>query len=238
MQYKSRAIVLHKIDYSDTSIIVYLFTEKFGRQSFLIKGAKRKNSKIKSIAFQPLFLLEIEAYHKIKNNLQILKEIKVEPVLYSISNNIIKSSISLFIAEVLYHTLKEETANPETFNYIYNSIQVLELQDENINNFHIHFLIGLTKYLGFFPNNNYSNNYFDLIDGSFKNHIPSHNHFLNKKQSEILYLLISRKSGQNIPIMAKNKIEFLAKLMEYYKIHIDGFGDIKSLHIFNTLFHS
>ncbi len=238
MLYKSKAVVLHKIDYSDTSIIVHLYTEKFGRQSFLVKGAKRKNSKIKSSFFQPLFLIEIEAYHKTKSNLQTLKEVKIEPILYSISTDVFKGSITIFIAEILYHSLKEETASTEIFNYIFNSIQVLELQENYIGNFHIHFLITLTKYLGFYPNNNFKDNYFDMIDGSYKNYIPSHNHYLNKEFSEILNKFTTRSLKENIILKNETKILFLEKIIEYYKIHIDGFGDVRSLHIFNSLFHS
>ena len=115
---------------------------------------------------------------------------------------------------------------------------MLELQEDYFNNFHIRFLIGLSKYLGFYPNNNYNNNYFDLIDGSFKDYMPSHIHYLDKKQSEMLNSFISKSTKQNIPISAERRITFLEKLIEYYKIHIDGFGDIKSLYIFNNLFHT
>ena len=115
---KTRGIVLHQIKYSDTSIIVYIYTEKYGRQTYLIKGAKRKNAKIKANIFQPLFLFDLEVYHNPNKKFQKIKEVVINPVLNTVPNNIIKKSISLFIAEVLYKIIKEEEPNITLFEYI------------------------------------------------------------------------------------------------------------------------
>lgn len=237
MLYKSKAVVLHKINYSDTSIIVHLFTEKIGKQTFIIKGAKRKNAKLKSSLFQPLFLLEIEASHSPSKNLQILKEVRIEPVLHSITENLNKSAISIFLAEILFHSLNEELNSNEIFNYIYNSIQILELTEHNISNFHIQFLIGLTKYLGFYPDNNFKETYFDLINGTFSNTIPLHNHYIDKEVSGLLQKFLKRSSQESISLTSEQRFLLLQKIIEYYKIHIPSFGDIKSLDVLNALFH-
>lgn len=240
MIHKTRGIVLHKIKYSETSIIVHIYTEKFGRLPFLIKGAARKNSKIKSAIFQPLVLLQTDIYHKSNKNLQSIKEVKIEPVLNSISTNIIKSSIALFIAEILYKTLKEETPNDQMYTFISNTIQILDIQDHELSNFHLKFLINYSKYLGFFPNNNYTliSPIFDLLNGTFIQTKPHHNHFIDKKLSAIFHELLNNQSYQNsLSISNINRFELLEKIVEYYKIHLEGFGDIKSIYILKNVFH-
>src|SRR5687768_783855 len=101
MIYKTRGIALRTTNYSDTSIIVKIYTEQFGIQSYLIKGAKRKNAPIRANSFFPLSLLELIVYKKEKRQLQILKEVRVETPFSSIPNEPAKTSLVFFLNEVL-----------------------------------------------------------------------------------------------------------------------------------------
>lgn len=238
---KTRGIVLHKIKYSDTSVIVHLYTEDFGKQVYLIKGAFSKKAKLKSVLFQPLTLLEIETVYRSNKNFQTLKEVKAEPLLLSISGNIIKSSIALFMAEILYKVLIEESGNKEKFEFLFNTIQLLDLSDHGINNFHLSFLIKFSKYLGFYPNNNYSqvNKYFDLINGSFVQFIPSHNHYLTEDLSELLSNFMNGMNGDHVfKLSNKARLCLLENLIDYYRIHVENLGSIKALSVLNDVFHS
>lgn len=236
---KTRGIVLNQIKYSETSIIVYMYTENFGRQTYLIKGAKRKNSKLKANIFQPLFLLDLEVYHKPNRNFQNIKEAKINTICHSVSSNIIKNSISLFIAEVLYKLIKEEEANKPMFNFLYNSIIQLDLLESDYINFHLFFLIELTQFIGFLPHNNYSqNSYFDMLRGQFSKEKPSHNHYFNQTLSVLLnYLLTGNKANFSIPsINNVFRIQLLEKMIEFYQVHQEGFSNIKSLEVFKEIF--
>ncbi|MCK7537534.1 MAG: DNA repair protein RecO C-terminal domain-containing protein [Marinilabiliales bacterium] len=120
--------------------------------------------------------------------MQSVKEVRNAFVFSAIPYDLRKSSVALFIAEILYKTIREQEANYELFEYLFHTIQMLDLKPDGISNFHLYFLIQLTKYLGFYPANSYSeiNPYFDLQNGSFVAIKPMHNLYLNPELSEIL----------------------------------------------------
>ncbi|HAF30572.1 MAG TPA: DNA repair protein RecO [Bacteroidales bacterium] len=241
MLYKTRGIVLKHIKYSETSIIVTIYTERFGRQAYIINGVRSKKAKIKANTFQALFLLDMEVYHKPKNDLQRAKEIQNAYVFSSLPYDIKKSTLAIFIAEILHKTIQEQEPNPDLFEFLYNTIQLLDLKENGMSNFHIYFLIRFTKYLGFYPHNNYSetNCYFDLKAGSFKQIKPMHMSFMDQGQSLIFsqMLQFSEDQHENLKFDYKHRIQILEKILEYYALHNEGVSKIRSLDVLKEVFH-
>lgn len=241
MIFKTRGIVLHHIKYSETSVIATVFTEEFGRQSFLIKGVRSKKSKIKANILQPLYLLDMEVYFKQNRDLQSVKEIQNAFIFRTIPYDLRKSSLAIFIAEVLYKTIREQEANKDLFVFLFHTIQILDVKDEGVKNFHIYFLIQLTKYLGFFPGNKYSeeNSYFDLKNGSFVQIKPMHPHYVRPELSKLFSQIIpfSDIQNENVTMNYIQRMEILEKIIEYYYLHNDGVSNIKSLSILKEVFH-
>ncbi len=241
MLYKTRGIVLHYIKYSETSVIVTIYTERFGRQSYIINGVRSKKAKIKANILQPLFLLDMEVYHKPKRDLQRVKEAQNAVVFSSLPYDIRKSALAIFIAEIIYRAIQEQEPNAELFEYMYNSVQMLDLKESGLSIFHIYFLIHLSKYLGFFPNNNYSEEkcYFDLKAGAFMQIKPFHTLFLDKEQSLIFSQLMDFSADQHasIKISYKEMTELLEKIIEYYRLHNTGISEIKSMSVLKEVFH-
>jgi len=241
MIFKTRGIVLHHIKYSETSVIATIFTEEFGRQSFMIKGVRSKKSKIKANILQPLYLLDMEIYYKQNRELHSVKEIQNAFIFRTIPYDLRKSSIAIFIAEVLYKTIREQEANKDLFLFLFHTIQVLDVKDEGVKNFHIYFLIQLTKYLGFFPGNKYSeeNCFFDLKNGSFVQIKPMHTHYMHPELSQLLSQMIpfSENQNENVSMSYNQRMEILEKILEYYYLHNDGVSNIKSLSILKEVFH-
>lgn len=241
MLHKTRGIVLHHIKYSETSVIVTVYTESFGRQAYLINGVRSKKAKIKANILQPLFLLNMEVYHKPKRELQRVKEVQNDFVFSSLPYDIRKSTLALFIAEILYRTIQEQEANQELFDYVYHSIQILELKEEGITNFHLYFLIHLTKYLGFFPDNNWTeqNCYFDLKIGSFVKIKPLHTLGMDSDQSKILSQLLefSENQHEKMKIPYALRMDLLDRIIDYYELHNPGISQIKSLSVLKEVFH-
>jgi DNA repair protein RecO (recombination protein O) len=151
MLVKTHAIVLHFVKYAESSIIASLYTEMFGRQAFLINAVRTRKSKYPASFFQPLTVLEIDMYYKAGRDIQRIKEIACPWHFHSIPFTVTKSTIALFISEILYKTLKEEEANPQLFHFLASSIQLLDMKDEGIQNFHLVFLLQYSKFLGIYP---------------------------------------------------------------------------------------
>lgn len=238
---KTRGIVLHHIKYSETSVIATIYTEKFGRQSFLIKGVRSKKATVKANILQPLFLLDLEVYYKSSRDLQSVKEVRNAFVFSTIPYDLRKSSVALFIAEILYKTIREQEANYELFEYLFHTIQMLDLKQDGISNFHLYFLIQLTKYLGFFPANSCSeiNSYFDLQNGSFVAIKPMHNLYLKPELSEILSNILPFSENQHAELVINyiQRTNLLEKIIDYYCLHNEGLTNVKSLAVLKEVFH-
>ena len=151
MLHSTRGIFLHKINYSESSLIVKIYTEKFGLQSYMLKGAKRKKKQNTVNILQHLALLDMEVYHRPKSNLQKIKEYKLHKPFQSIPYRIQKSTLALFINELIMKTIGGEEAAPELFGFLYDEIDLLDRTDGSVADFHLNFMAKYSSLLGFSP---------------------------------------------------------------------------------------
>jgi DNA repair protein RecO (recombination protein O) len=232
MLHKTRGIVLKLTDYGETSVIVQIFTEKFGLQSYIINGAKKPKAKIGRNMLQPLHLLELVVYYKNTGTVQRIKELKNAPMLLQLPYDVVKSSIALFLNEVLYKAIKQQTADEQLFDYVFNSIGLLDALTAGIANFHLIFLLGLTRYLGFFPHYAGTNDldYFDMHNGVFTRYKPESSQYLSPPHTHNFFRLLSVGFDQLSTIKLSNdeRRYLINRLLEYYALHIEGFGYIRS----------
>ena len=238
---QSKAIVLHHLKYSETSVITTLYTEAFGRQSYIINGIRSSKSKQKTGLLQPLFLLEIEAYHKAGREVQRIKEFRLEKVYQTIPFDVVKSTIAMFLSEIMYKTIRNEETDPELFQFIYESLVHFDLMKEGTSNFHLWFLANLLRFLGLQPQNNYNSNFqwFDLKNGKFLISKPIHPNTPNLEDSRLLSELfaLGHDAMHTFTINGTQRSRLLEFLLEYYTIHFEKIGKINSLKILGEIFH-
>lgn len=244
MIYKTKGIVLNQIKYGESDIIVKIYTEQLGLQSYLIHGVRKQNSKIKSGNLQHLTPVDIVAYQSKKNNLHKIKEIKPFYQFISIPFEIRKSSILLFINEVLNKSIREDVSSIELFKFIAGSINLLDHLTQKYSDFHLYFMIELTKHLGFYPLNSFSetNKIFNLKEGSFKDTIPEHSYYITEPLSKLMSDCLSKNNMIDhyqdfLPLGHLQMKELLKVMIQYYQLHIDGFGQLKSFQVLNDLFN-
>ncbi len=241
MLQKTRGIVLQSLKYGDSAVITTIYTEVFGRMSFIMQGIHGKKSAVKGNQLKQFFLLEMEVDFKQGRELQRVKEIKNLSPFGSIPFSIVKSSQAIFLAEMLYKVLREEESRPELFEFLYRSIQILDVMEEGVSNYHLLFLIQLTRYLGFAPTNNYSetNRIFDMIAGKFVASTPAHQWFLKYPDSSVLSLLMGM-NYQDSPEFKPDKrlrATFLDFILEYYGLHLGNKLLLKSLGVIQEMLH-
>jgi DNA repair protein RecO (recombination protein O) len=240
MLHTVRGIVLHHIRYRESSAIVYTYTDLFGRQSYLINNIKGKNARFRSNLLQPLSLLEIEAYHKESRELQRLKEVYSYIPYQSIPVDPYKSSQAMFLAEILYKVLREEEPNPDLFDFLEHSLQFLDVARKHTVNFHLLFLVQLTRHLGFYPGHDEGENlgFFDMRNGHFKKAIGHHPDFFDKSSSAILNILLKTnfENLNGVNISHQERVKFLEYFLDFYRLHMSGFGKVKSLSVLNEIF--
>lgn len=240
MLHKTKGIVLHHIGYSETSIIARIYTELFGLQSYLVKGVRSRKSGMRSSYFQPLTMLDMVVYHREKRELQHIREAEVAEPFSSIASDIRKSTLALFLSEVLYKSIQAGEANTELFHFMENSFRYLEQQDSGVEYFHLHFLLKLSLHLGFYPNGMQDGEarYFDLREGRFSPVIPSHPDYLDESLSHD-FSRVSNCHAGDLPGLAMSRSrrqELLNALIIYYQIHLNGLGTIRSAEILREVF--
>lgn len=228
MLHTTRGIVLRTIRYNDKAVIANIYTELFGLQGYLIHTGKNK----KTALLQSLTCLEIQVQHKANSSLQRIKEATCSPPFSDIPYNTSKTSLAIFIAEVIYRSVKEEESNLPLFEFLHGTIVLLDEEKNNCSNFHLAFLVQFSSFLGFFPGNNYSETetVFNLEEGVFVSEKPVHPYFITSENAQWLALLMDNSIQEHTTLnitKAQRKV-LLSALMLYYRLHLQGMSEVKS----------
>lgn len=241
MQHKTRGVVLHYTPYNDKYSIARIFTEEFGPASYLVPLPKGKKPKFPRSLFHPLAILELEVAHHNLRDIHQLKEARPHIPLPELLANPMKGAISIFLSEFLSRVLKDIQADKLLFDYLIHSLKILDLSERKYANFHLVFCIRISQFLGFFPDaSNYNKGmYFDMQNGNFRSAAPvNHNHFLHPDESSAFVLLL-RMNYQNMHTFRfsrQQRATVISRIMSYYRLHLPGFGEIKSVEVLQELF--
>ena len=240
MLQKTQGIVLHSLKYKDTSIIVDIYTEVSGRASFLVPVSRSRKAAVKSVLFQPLSLVELEADFRPNTSIYKVKEAKSFYPFTSIPYDPYKSAIALFLSEFLYRALREEAENRPLFAYLQHSIVWLDECGSGFANFHLVFLLRLLHYLGLYPNveSYVAGSCFDMLNGVFVDRIPMHRHYLNRQES-VVFARLLKISFENMSLYSfsrQDRVSVINRILEYYRLHLPDFPEIKSLSVMQSLF--
>ena len=235
----TRAIVFSAIKYAEADLIVSCFTESSGLKSYMLRGVlKSRKGKIKASYFQSLTQLEIVAVHKDKGTLESIREVKIDYPYETLHTDVVKSSVVMFLSEMLKNSIKEEEKNEVLFQFLQHSFMWLDTNEE-IANFHILFLLKLTAYLGFFPDaSGKQEPFFNLSEGYFQNsstgdYCQSGEAVEGLKQ----FFGINFDSLQKIKLTKTQRLQVLNLLLVYYQLHLQGYKKPKSLSVLNQLFN-
>ncbi|MFS4483620.1 DNA repair protein RecO [Hyunsoonleella sp. 2307UL5-6] len=235
----TNAIVLSKLKYRDNDLIVKCYTQEHGVISFLVRGVfKSKKSGIKAAYFQLLSQVQVVFNYTKARSLYHLKEVKTNVVYTSLHSHIFKSAVVMFLSEILATTLQEEEKNEALYSYLETSLLFFDTDNEYAN-FHLLFLLKLTKYLGFYPDITSINQaFFNLEDGSFQMQdlgrysVSGENLVLLKQLLGIKFDVLS-----TLKINAQKRQSFLNMILLYFELHLGSFRSPKSLQIFNQVFN-
>lgn len=236
--YKARGIVLHALKYSDTSLIVHLLTDTRGRQSYMVQGIRHKKGS-KLALFQPMFALEFEGLDSSRGQMHRFREVQNGLVLQRIPFDVHRSTIALFMAEVLYRLVKESEPDERLFDFVWESIGALDEMEEGVANFHLWFLVNLSRLLGFFPGNPYrQGDWFDVREGLYSATNPSHESALDPERARLLndFIECDVRCLAEIGLNRGQRSSFLEALLVYYGYHLDAIHAVRSLNILKEVF--
>lgn len=236
MLVKTKAIVISSLKFQEKSLIVKCFTLSDGLKSYFVRDAFSSRKGNQKIAyFQPLTFIDIEAVHKNKGTLEQFKEIKINSPFQTIHSDVVKSTMTLFLSEMLQHSIHEEEKNEPLFHFIESALQWFDHHDE-MANFHLIFLLEITKFLGFYPDiSEIQFPFFEMKEGVFSpfNSLSS----LTEHETQLFKKLIDLRFDNNQKTFHVSERQILLKvLVDYYSFHLDGFKKPKSLEVLREVF--
>ena len=238
--YKTRGIVLHTVRYGEKSVVAYLLTDTLGRQTYMVGGVGSGKSRSNKMALlQPMFPLSIEGLESPRTEMHRFREAVLDYPLQSMPFDVRKSTIALFMAEVLYRLIGESETNSVLFDFVWGSIEALDAIEEGVANFHLWFLAHISRFLGFAPGNEYiEDSYFDMREGEYTPIRPLHDKFLNMEYARLLHDLIEcdvEYLGE-IGLNRTQRVDMLLGLVDYYTVHLESIRRVQSIQILQELF--
>ncbi len=238
--YKSRGIVLHTVKYGDSSMVVYLLTEVGGRRTFMVQGVRSRSGRGSKLAlFQPVFPLEFEGLEAPNRQMDRFREVRAAYALQAIPFDVRKSTMALFMAEVLYRLIRESEANPPLFDFVWESVAALDAIEEGVSNFHLWFLAQLSRLLGFMPGNDYTADaWLDIREGLYVATQPIHDQHMSQEDSRLLNDLMEcdvRYLGE-IGLNRGQRSRFLSSMLAYFGYHLDAIAAVQSVSILREVF--
>jgi DNA repair protein RecO (recombination protein O) len=221
MIFKTRGIVFRFTKFGETSIIVTIFTEQFGLQSYMVNGVRSKSARNKIALYQPLTLLTLVVYHREHANIERIKEISCLHPYVTLTADVKKSTLAMFINELLNKTVKDESHGGEIFQFLFESLIALDSLQEGYENFHLIFMLKLARHLGF---------------GVF-----SANEFLGGRVTDsetksVLNDLLQADYDVPLKINYNQRRKLLDLLLKFYAEHMQHLGEIKSVQVLRELY--
>lgn len=216
MLYKTRGVVFRFTKYGETSIIVNIFTDLFGLQSYIVNGVRSKTGSQKIALFQPLTLLDLVVYHRENANLNRIKEVKCLYPYQTIPMDIRKSAVAIFLNEVINKTVKEESHAQDLCTFMIHSFIAFDSLTEQAENFHLIFLLRLSRLLGFG-----AHGVNDVLGARMA----------DRQTEQLLNVLLTADYGDELQITNVQRREILDLILRFYADHLENMGELRSIQV-------
>ena len=223
-------IVLSTIRYSDSSVIAKIYTEQSGLASFMVRVGSGKKALIKLALLQPLSLVELTYKKDDRKGIHSPRNLERSESLNAIPFDTVKTSVGLFMAEIISRSIHEEEKNQRLFLFLKHAILLLDETEESCSNFHLKFMVEFSSYLGFYPSVFSGEPYFDLYEGVFVNAQPIHAHYTEGQSTVKLAEIISISITEFYSVQMSSTIRraLLQKLIDFFRLHLDGMKELRS----------
>ncbi len=237
--YKARGIVLGTLKYGEKGVIVHMLTDVHGRQSYMVQGVKPTAKGSRMALLQPMFAVEFEGLTSTKMSMHRLRDLVPGMVLQSSPFDVRKSTMSLFMAEVLYRLIKDNEPSEALFDFVWGSVAALDVLDEGVANFHLWFLANLSRLLGFSPDNEYKEGaWLDIRDGHYTHTPLLPSCALDPDNARLLRDMLEcdvRFLGE-IGLNRSQRVAFLEAMLKYYAYHLESIKAVESIRILREVF--
>ncbi len=229
MKHKTKGIVFNFVKFRESSVIARIYTAQFGLKNYIVNNVRSSKPRYPVSYFQPMTLLDMVVYNKNHADINRIAEIKCWHPYKSIPYNVIKSSVALFITEILYKTLREEEANPELYNFLEESLLFFDNMEELSMNFHLQFLFKYARYQGIEP----------IKISDMVHEIESNNYLVSLPESDFRKIdqLIEAPYDSTITLSNELRRKILSMIILFYQIHFEHLKELKSYKVLMEIFN-
>lgn len=232
--------MLHTLKYGDSSMVVFLLTDVGGRRSYMVQGVRSAKGRGSKLAlFQPMFPVEFEGLESARRQMHRFREVRGGFLLQSLPFDVRKSTMALFMAEVLYRLVKESEPNGALFDFVWGCVGALDDLEEGVANFHLWFLANLSRFLGFCPGNDYAEgDWFDIREGLYTASCPVHPAAMSQQNARMLHEMMRcdvRRLART-ELNRRERVAFLDAMLVYYGYHLDSMSAVQSVRILQEVF--
>lgn len=231
---------MRTVRYTDSRVIVSLFTEHYGMISAAVRLSRGGKSGARSALWQILNIIEVELDYRASAELQKLGEVSISSPWHELPYHPYKASISMFLGDFLYHSLKGEGENRALFSFLNNSLCWLDGAEADYSNFHLFLMLRMTRFVGILPSmEGYARNkVYDLRGACFSSVLPSHGQYIDASEAVLIPVLLEMNYSQmhRLRLSRNERWHMLDVLLKYYRLHMPGFGELQSLDILRELF--
>lgn len=240
-EYKSRAIILHSIKHGDTGHIVYMYSEQYARVSCYVNSSRSGRPLIgkSKIALQPLTIIEYVGSKSMRGDFHRLSQVKRAYIPDGMIFDITKSTVALFMGEVIYKIVRDVESDPLLFDFLYSSIVSLDKLQGGEASYHLYFMTKLLPFLGYAPQNEYVEEaFFDMRRSLFVLIRPSHPNYFEVSESRFF----ARFLGADITDLPEIRcgrglrVNLLNNIISYISLHHETNYNIVSMKILGEIF--
>lgn len=234
-RYKARGIVLHSMKYGERKLIIHIFTAQYGRRSYITKLSANNNGRG---LYQPLFILDFDAWAG-RGELHNIEQPQMAFCLADMPFDIVKSTIALFLSELLYRLIKEGEPDPGLYRFVEESVAELDGMGDGVANFHLWFLVRLTEYMGYAPQDNYEAGFsLDYRNGTYTQQPPQHTLAMPPAEATLFHTLggCMAQELSGIGLAREQRVSMLERLTDLYGFHTDAIYSVNSLRILSEIF--
>lgn len=242
MTHKTKGIVLRTIKYGETSLVVTVFTELFGIQTYMVNGVRSsKKSSAKANYFQPGSILDMVVYHNEQKSMHRIKEFKWDVLFQSIFSDIIKNNIALYLVELLHKCLKQPEQNAPLFYFCEEMLLELDKASKTVTaNIPLFFALQLPYFFGFKIHDNYDALHcvLDLQEGHFVEQNTANSICIDGEPAHITSQLLKVMQPyelEEFKLQGKTRSILLTHYHHYYAFHIQEFGQMKTFAVLHEV---
>ncbi len=238
MLYQTRAIVLRTVKYGESSLIVDMYTEQKGHQTFIVHSVRKAKATTPASYLQLMNLVEMVGYYHDNRKIHHVKEVRLDHPYQSIPFDMRKSSVITCLAEITSRCVTTSYPQPDLFQFLHEELVAFDQPDSFDRDFLIRYLVLLTPFLGFgidIPESHINDKYLDLMEGNLVNVRPFHDYVMMPSDLQALIAIMDAgKAGKaTVPLEIRRKV--IDQIVTYYQLHVETLREVNSFKILREL---